>query len=105
MTEYTISADQGVRLTDDQELKALFQRMCQAWTEGDAAAYGACFTADCDYVSYDGTRARGREQVVESHDKLFRGVLVGSALRGELVALATRAGVGWAATRRGTGTA
>ena len=79
MTEYTTSADQGVRPSDDQELKALFQRLCQAWTEGDAAAYGTCFTADCDYVSFDGTRAHGREQVIESHDKLFRGVLFGSA--------------------------
>ena len=84
MTEYTTSADQGVRPADDQELKVLFQRVCQAWTDGDAAAYGACFTDDCDYVSFDGTRARGREQVIESHDKLFRGVLFGSALVGEV---------------------
>jgi uncharacterized protein (TIGR02246 family) len=84
VTEYTTGADHSVRLTHDQELKALFQRMCQAWTDGDAAAYGACFTADCDYVSFDGTRAHGREQVVRSHDKLFRGVLFGSALRGEV---------------------
>lgn len=84
MTEYTASADQGVWPSDDQELKALFQRVCQAWTDGDAAAYAACFTADCDYVSFDGTRAHGREQVIESHDKLFRGVLFGSALVGEV---------------------
>ena len=84
MTEYTTSADQGVRPSDDQELKALFQRVCQAWTDGDTAAYAACFTADCDYVSFDGTRAHGREQVIESHDKLFRGVLFGSALVGQV---------------------
>lgn len=87
MTEYTTSADQGVRPADDQELKVLFQRVCQAWTDGDAAAYGACFTDDCDYVSFDGTRAHGRKQVIESHDKLFRGVLVGSALVGEVEAI------------------
>jgi uncharacterized protein (TIGR02246 family) len=84
MTDYTASTDQGVRQTEDQELKALFQRLCQTWTDGDAAAYGACFTADCDYVSFDGTRAQGRDQVIESHDKLFRGVLFGSALVGEV---------------------
>jgi hypothetical protein len=89
MTEYTTSADQGVWPSDDQELKALFQRVCQAWTDGDAAAYAACFTADCDYVSFDGTRAHGREQVIESHDKLFRGVLFGSALVGEVEPFAT----------------
>jgi uncharacterized protein (TIGR02246 family) len=84
MTDYQTTADQAARSSDDQELKALFQRVCQAWTDGDAAAYGACFTADCDYVSFDGARAHGRDQVIESHDKLFRGVLFGSALVGEV---------------------
>jgi len=84
MTDYTTSTGQGVRQADDQELKALFQTLCQTWTDGNAAAYGACFTADCDYVSFDGTRAQGRNQVIESHDKLFRGVLFGSALVGEV---------------------
>jgi uncharacterized protein (TIGR02246 family) len=58
--------------------------MCKAWTAGDADAYGECFTEDCDYVSYDGTRATGRRPMVEAHDKLFRGVLAGSALVGEV---------------------
>jgi uncharacterized protein (TIGR02246 family) len=69
--------------TDDTELHALFARACQAWTDGDASAYGDCFTADSDYVSYDGTRA-GLAGMVESHDRLFRGVLTGSALVGEV---------------------
>ena len=67
-------------MNDHEQLVALFRRMCHAWTDGDAQAYGACFTDDCDYVAFDGTRARGREAVVESHDKLFRGVLVGTCL-------------------------
>ncbi len=69
-------------MNDDAQITALFDQMCRAWTEGDARAYGDCFTADCDYVSFDGTRARGRTDMVQSHDKLFRGVLLGSALVG-----------------------
>lgn len=68
----------------DSELRALFDRMCAAWTEGDAAAYGACFTEDSDYVSYDGSLARGRDVMVQNHDDLFRGVLTGSALVGNV---------------------
>jgi len=60
-------------MTDDQQLRDLFNRMCLAWTNGDARAYGACFTADCDYVSYDGYWERGRDPMVRSHDKLLRG--------------------------------
>ena len=71
-------------MTDDAELTELFRRMCQAWTDGDAQAYGECFTADSDYVSYDGTRAIGREPMVDAHDRLFRGVLTGSTLVGEI---------------------
>jgi uncharacterized protein (TIGR02246 family) len=83
MTNFHSTADTEVR-TDDQQVRALFQRVCLAWTDGDAEAYGACFTADCDYVSFDGTRARGRQSVIDSHNKLFRGVLFGSALVGEV---------------------
>jgi uncharacterized protein (TIGR02246 family) len=69
---------------DNAQLTALFGRMLQAWTDGDARAYGECFTDDSDYVSYDGARAIGRAPMVESHDRLFRGVLAGSRLVGEV---------------------
>ncbi|NLE80113.1 MAG: SgcJ/EcaC family oxidoreductase [Rhodococcus sp.] len=71
-------------MSDSDQLTALFDRMCQAWTDGDADAYGACLTEDSDYVSFDGSLARGRESMVVAHDKLFRGVLLGSALVGEV---------------------
>ncbi|HEX5534217.1 MAG TPA: SgcJ/EcaC family oxidoreductase [Actinomycetales bacterium] len=72
-------------MTDhDVQIQNLFDDMCAAWTGGDAHAYGACFTEDSDYVSYDGTRAAGRQPMVDAHDKLFRGVLTGSALVGEV---------------------
>lgn len=66
----------------ETDIRALFARLCRAWTDGDAVAYGACFTPDCTYVSFDGAIAVGREAVVASHDALFRGVLFGSALVG-----------------------
>ena len=68
----------------DAEIRRLFDELLDAWTRGDAAAYGATFTADVDYVPFDGSRSCGREDVVASHDKLFRGVLAGSALVGEV---------------------
>jgi uncharacterized protein (TIGR02246 family) len=74
----------SVVTTADTALHELFDRMCAAWTAGDAAAYGECFTEDCDYVSYDGTHARGRREMVDNHDRLFRGVLAGSALVGRV---------------------
>jgi uncharacterized protein (TIGR02246 family) len=69
---------------DDNQIRRLFDDMLAAWTRGDAQGYGACFTEDSDYVSFDGTHAVGRQPMVDSHDKLFRGVLAGSALVGEI---------------------
>jgi uncharacterized protein (TIGR02246 family) len=70
--------------TDDDQLTDLFERMCAAWTAGDAAAYAECFTEDCDYVSFDGHREHGRAAVFASHDKLFAGVLYRSSLVGDV---------------------
>ncbi|MEV0033084.1 SgcJ/EcaC family oxidoreductase [Nocardia sp. NPDC050793] len=72
------------RTGDDTLIRDLFQRFMRAWTDNDAAAFGALFTEDSDYVSYDGTRATGRAEHQYNHDLLFRGVLAGSALVGDL---------------------
>jgi uncharacterized protein (TIGR02246 family) len=69
---------------DDEEIRRLWVQACDAWTRGDAHAYGETFTPDVDYVPYDGSLVRGRQAVVDSHDRLFRGVLAGSSLVGEV---------------------
>jgi uncharacterized protein (TIGR02246 family) len=69
---------------DDSGIHELFGRFIRAWGDNDAAAYGACFTEDSDYVSYDGTRSAGRAAMQDAHDRLFRGVLAGSILVGEI---------------------
>lgn len=66
----------------DTELRELFDRLCAAW--GDATEYGDCFTEDCDYVPYDGSVTHGRPAMIATHDRLFRGVLMGSTLVGDL---------------------
>lgn len=40
-------------MTNDDQITALFTQTCRAWTDGDAHAYGACFTTDCDYGSVE----------------------------------------------------
>jgi uncharacterized protein (TIGR02246 family) len=63
------------RTTDDEEIRALWAQACDAWTDGDAHAYGATFTADVDYVPYEGSLVRGRDAPLETPGTLFRGVL------------------------------
>ena len=68
-----VAADQAAILN-------LTYRMRDAWKAGDADAYGRIFTADSDYVAFDGTHLRGRDANVSHHQLLFDTVLKDSEL-------------------------
>ncbi|MDT0343677.1 SgcJ/EcaC family oxidoreductase [Streptomyces litchfieldiae] len=73
--------------TQEDQIRELFAEYCRTWTEGDSAGFGRLFTEDADYVSYDGSWAAGVARLRENHDKLFRGVIAGSAMVGEIESL------------------
>jgi uncharacterized protein (TIGR02246 family) len=72
---------------ETEAVKALIRQTVAAWNAGDAAAYGACFTADATYVTWVGTRYQGREEIARSHAALFRSFLKGTGLADEIVAV------------------
>lgn len=51
---------------------------------GDATAYAARFTAESDYVAFDGSHHRGRAANIALHEPLFAGVLYGTRIIGEI---------------------
>jgi uncharacterized protein (TIGR02246 family) len=53
----------------------LTRRMAHAWNTADGSAYAASFTADSDYVAFDGTHLRGRDANARHHQQLFDSVL------------------------------
>lgn len=61
-------------------VRDLLAGLAAAWNAGDADAYGAAFTEDCDYVTFNGERQRGRSAVAESHRRLFATHLKGSRM-------------------------
>jgi uncharacterized protein (TIGR02246 family) len=69
---------------DEQEVRELIARLADSWARGDAKAYGAEFTDDCDYVAFDGTRYRGPSEPSTHLARLFDTVLKGSRLEGEV---------------------
>jgi uncharacterized protein (TIGR02246 family) len=71
------------RAQDDREIRAIVDRMFDAWGRGDAAAYHADLTDDADDVAFDGSR-RNKADSIRSHQNLFRTVLYGSRLTGEV---------------------
>jgi uncharacterized protein (TIGR02246 family) len=73
--------DTGAPAQDEREIRAIVDRMFDAWGRGDAVAYHADLTDDADYVAFDGSR-RGKADSIRSHETLFRTVLYGSRLTG-----------------------
>jgi uncharacterized protein (TIGR02246 family) len=57
------------------------------WTAGTGAgaeAFVEPFDADCDFIAFDGTRCRGRDEIVRFHDQLFKTHLKGTRLIGDV---------------------
>jgi uncharacterized protein (TIGR02246 family) len=65
---------------DQAAIRRLADHLVAAWNDGNGAAYGQAFTEDCDYVTFNGDRVRGRDAVAVSHQALFDTHLRGSKL-------------------------
>ncbi|SDN10771.1 conserved hypothetical protein [Fictibacillus solisalsi] len=70
--------------TRKREIDHLFESLFSAWSSGDATLFAGCFTEDVDYITFFGEHIKGREQVKQSHEELFNGVLKGSQMQGRI---------------------
>ena len=79
-TGIPVAQSSGVSAVDRAAIEALVADLAAAWAAGDGAAYACSFTEDCDYVTFNGERQRGRKAVAASHQTLFDTHLRGSKL-------------------------
>lgn len=77
----------GGLANDEASVRALMQRLNEAWGEGDADAYAALFTENADYVIFDGSLAKGRTAIADVHRPLFEGFMKGSRLAAQTSAI------------------
>lgn len=61
-------------MTDEQEIRGLWQTMAEAWALGDAGKFAGVFSEDADFVNVRGEEQAGRAQVEVGHAKLFETV-------------------------------
>ena len=74
MSETLSSADRALIDTVVRNLEA-------AWNAGDAAAFGAPFASDADFVTIRAEHFRGCDAIVSGHAAIFRTIYAGSANR------------------------
>jgi uncharacterized protein (TIGR02246 family) len=70
--------------TDEDAIRAIHQRMIEAWNAGDGAAFAAPFTDEADFVAWEGTHLQGRQEIAVFHQRIFDTVVTGSRLEGEV---------------------
>lgn len=67
-----------------QAVTSVLDSLADAWSKGDADAYGAHFTKDASYITFVGTMYHGRHDIIESHRALFEKFTKGTRLSGEI---------------------
>ena len=69
---------------DEDAIRAIHQRMIDAWNAGDAAAFAAPFTDEANFVAFEGTHLKGRREIASFHQRVFDTVVKGTRLQGEV---------------------
>lgn len=75
------------RRSDEAAIHELLARQIMGWDAGDPEAYASVFTPDADYVTFLGSRYKGREAIATSYAPLFTKLLRGSRLNTEITQL------------------
>jgi uncharacterized protein (TIGR02246 family) len=63
-----------------EAMSAIPARMNEAWNRGDATGFFADFAGDAVFADFEGTIYRGRQEMIETHQRIFDTVMKGSRL-------------------------
>ena len=69
---------------DEAAIRTLYQQMTDGWNKGSGQAFAATYTDDSDFIGFDGTYMKGRQQIASFHQMLFDKFLKGSCLIGKI---------------------
>jgi uncharacterized protein (TIGR02246 family) len=69
---------------DEAAIRAIPQQMADAWNTGDGVAFAAPFAADADFVAFEATHLKGRQEIAAFHVHAFETVVKGSHLECEV---------------------
>jgi uncharacterized protein (TIGR02246 family) len=84
-TEQTMNSQPTTQTAaDEDKIRAIHQRIIDAWNASDSAAYEALFSDHADFIVWDGTHLKGRQEIAAFHRQMFDTVVKGSRLEGEV---------------------
>jgi len=65
-------------------IRTLYQQMIDEWNGGNGDAFATPFTDDSDFIGFDGTHMKGRQEIASFHQLLFDRFVKGSRLVGKV---------------------
>jgi uncharacterized protein (TIGR02246 family) len=74
----------GSKSDDEATIRTLYQQMIDGWNAGNGDAFAAPYTDDSDFIGFDGTYMKGRQEIASFHQMLFDKFLKGSRLIGKI---------------------
>ena len=69
---------------DEDAIRALYQQKIDGWNAGNGSEFAAPYTDDSDYIGFDGTYLKGRQEIASLHQMLFDKFVKGSRLVGKI---------------------
>jgi len=65
-------------------IHTIYNQMINGWNSGSGDAFAAPFSDDSDFIGFDGTHMKGRQEIASFHQMLFDRFLKGSRLVGKV---------------------
>jgi uncharacterized protein (TIGR02246 family) len=69
---------------DEAAIRALYQQKIDGWNAGNGKAFAAPYIDESDYIGFDGTYLKGRQEIASLHQMLFDKFVKGSRLVGKI---------------------
>lgn len=70
--------------SDEDAIRGLYQQMIDGWNRGNGTDLAAPFDENCDFIVFDGTHLKDRQEIATCHQSLFDTFLKGSRLVGKV---------------------
>ena len=75
---------QSPTTADEAAIRSIPFQMIDAWNKGDGEAFAAPFAEDADFIAFEGTHLKGRQEIAAFHQQLFDTAVSRSHLDGKI---------------------
>lgn len=76
---------EGHSAPDESIIRGFYQHMIDGWNRGVANEFASAFSERADFIAFEGTHLKGRNEIAKFHQNLFDTVVKGTRLEGEVL--------------------